>query len=124
QFLVLLAAEQAAGNKHATLDAWDAAKRQNLLPLIGNYHEHKNGLANDTPTFCVKVPTGGGKTLLATQILGLIHQTILKPRNGAGLVLWVVPSDQIYKDTLKALQDRRHFYRESLEHALSRRLDA
>ena len=38
-------------------------------------------------------------------------------------MLWVVPSDQIYKDTLKALRDRRHFYRESLEHALSRRLE-
>jgi type III restriction enzyme len=75
------------------------------------------------PTFCIKVPTGGGKTLLATQILGLIYETLLKDRNGAGLALWVVPSDQIYKDTLKALRDRQHFYRESLEHALSRRLE-
>src|SRR5581483_4015035 len=72
---------------------------------------------------CIKVPTGGGKTLLATQILGQIYQTILRRRNGAGLVLWVVPSDQIYKDTLNALRDRRHFYRESLEQALSRRLE-
>ena len=32
-------------------------------------------------------------------------------------------SDQIYKDTLKALRDRAHFYRESLEFALSRRLE-
>ncbi|MCZ7625139.1 MAG: DEAD/DEAH box helicase family protein [Candidatus Methylomirabilis sp.] len=69
------------------------------------------------------MPTGGGKTLLATQILGLVYQTILKNRNGSGLVLWVVPSDQIYKDTLKALRDRRHFYRESLEFALSRRIE-
>ena len=120
-FLELLATEQATGNRHATLDAWDDAKEH--VPIVGNYAEHKNGLGKDLPTFCVKVPTGGGKTLLATQILGLIHQTILKVRNGAGLVLWVVPSDQIYKDTLKALRDRRHFYRESLEHALSRRLE-
>ena len=69
------------------------------------------------------MPTGGGKTLLATQILGLVYQTILKNRNGSGLVLWVVPSDQIYKDTLKAFRDRRHFYRESLEFALSRRIE-
>jgi hypothetical protein len=75
------------------------------------------------PTFCIKVPTGGGKTLLAAEILGVIHRTILKDRNGAGLVLWVVPSDQIYKDTLKALRDRRHPYRESLEFALSRRIE-
>ena len=90
---------------------------------MGNYQERESGIGRDLPTACIKVPTGGGKTLLATQILGRIHQTILKQRNGAGLVLWVVPSDQIYKDTLKALRDRRHFYRESLEHALSRRLE-
>jgi type III restriction enzyme len=38
-------------------------------------------------------------------------------------VLWVVPSDQIYKDTLKALRDRTHFYRESLEFAVGRRIE-
>lgn len=121
QFLDLLAGEQAAGNKHATLDAWEKAKGP--LAIVGNFQERKNGVGRDLPTLCIKVPTGGGKTLLATQALGLIHQALLKQRNGAGLVLWVVPSDQIYKDTLKALRDRRHFYRESLEHALSRRLE-
>jgi len=120
-FLELLVAQQASGNKHASLDAWDEAKEQ--LPISGQYRERKNGLGADVPTFCIKVPTGGGKTLLATQFLGVVNQTILKKRNGAGLVLWVVPSDQIYKDTLKALRDRRHFYRESLEFAASRRIE-
>lgn len=120
-FLEMLAAQQAAGNRHASLDAWDETMRQ--TQRLGDYRARRNGLDKDLPTFCIKVPTGGGKTLLATQILGLIYQTILKDRNGAGLVLWVVPSDQIYKDTLKALRDRRHFYRESLEFALSRRIE-
>jgi type III restriction enzyme len=121
-FLGTLAAQQTAGNKrYAALEAWDEARKQLSLP--GQYHPRRNGLAKDLPIFCIKVPTGGGKTLLATQILGLVHQTILKNRNGTGLVLWVVPSDQIYKDTLKALRDRRHFYRESLEFALSRRIE-
>jgi type III restriction enzyme len=83
----------------------------------------QNGLGKDLPTFCIKVPTGGGKTLLATQILGTIYQTILKERRGAGLVLWVVPSDQIYKDTLRRLRDRADFYNESLRHALSQRIE-
>src|SRR5437867_12830420 len=60
---------------------------------------------------------------MAGQVLGLIYQTIRKDRNGTGLVLWVVPSDQIYKDTLRALRDRNHFYRISLEHAVSRRVE-
>ena len=120
-FLDLLAAEQAKGNKHPSLDAWREAKKQFLIR--GQYHERENGLGADVPTFCIKVPTGGGKTLLATQFLGAVYQTLLKSRNGAGLVLWIVPSDQIYKDTLKALRDRRHFYRESLEFAVSRRIE-
>ena len=119
-FLDVLAAEQAAGSQYSSLAAWDKSKK--LFPLRGDYHPRKNGLEKDLSTFCIKVPTGGGKTLLATQILGLIYQTVLKTRNGSGLVLWVVPSDQIYKDTLKAFRDRRHFYRESLEFALSRRI--
>ncbi|MGH8058829.1 MAG: DEAD/DEAH box helicase, partial [Candidatus Entotheonellia bacterium] len=120
-FLEALASQQAADNRHAAMDAWDESKKQFYVP--GQYHPRRNGLGKGLPTFCVKVPTGGGKTLLATQMLGLVHRTILKDRNGTGLVLWVVPSDQIYKDTLKALRNRRHFYRESLEFALSRRIE-
>lgn len=117
-YLVELAKQQAAGNRHAALDAWE-----NVRVPGKRYAERRNGIGKDMPNFCLKVPTGGGKTLLATQILGLIYSTILEKRNGTGLVLWVVPSDQIYKDTLKALRDRNHFYRFSLEHAVSRRVD-
>lgn len=121
-FLGKLAAQQASGNaKYASLEAWDQARKE--FKLHGTYNPRKNGLGKDLPNFCVRVPTGGGKTLLATQILGLIYETILKDRNGAGLVLWVVPSDQIYKDTLKKLRDRSDFHRESLEFAVSRRIE-
>src|SRR5437660_6160304 len=117
-YLLELAKQQAAGNKHAALDAWE-----NIRVPGHRYLESRNKLGKDLPTFCLKVPTGGGKTLLATQVLGLIYGTILEKRNGVGLVLWVVPSDQIYKDTVKALRDRNHFYRFSLEHAVSRRVE-
>ncbi len=117
-YLTELARQQAAGNKHAALDAWEAVRVPGR-----RYAERRNALGRDMPSFCLKVPTGGGKTLLATQILGSIYGTILEKRNGVGLVLWVVPSDQIYKDTLKALRDRNHFYRFSLEHAVSRRVE-
>jgi type III restriction enzyme len=89
-YLFELAKQQAAGNRHAALDAWEE------LRVPGRqYIERRNQLGNDRPNFCLKVPTGGGKTLLATQVLGSIYSTILEKRNGAGLVLWVVPSDQI-----------------------------
>ena len=120
-FLDKLAAQQAFGNaKYASMEAWDEAGRE--FGILGSYNPRKNGLGKDLPNFYIRVPTGGGKTLLATQILGTIYKTILKDRNGTGLVLWVVPSDQIYKDTLRRLRDRADFYRESLEFAVSHRM--
>jgi type III restriction enzyme len=120
KYLRAVAEEQQASNRHAALDAWEKLS----VPLrLGQYRERRNGLNHDLPSFCIKVPTGGGKTLLATQILGSIYRTILKDRNGTGLLLWVVPSSQIYRDTLKRLRDRGDMYRLMLEHAVSRRLE-
>ncbi|MGQ0553376.1 MAG: DEAD/DEAH box helicase family protein [Planctomycetota bacterium] len=116
QFLDCLDAERQKGNlQHATLDAWKLATG---LAFPGR--ERRTGAGRDLPTFCIKIPTGGGKTLLAAHILGRIQAGLLKSRNGSGLALWVVPSDQIYKDTLRALRDRRHPYREALEFANGR----
>jgi len=117
KFLRAVLAERENGNaRHAALDAWRAEGR-------GVYHEHANGLGEDCPNFTIKAPTGAGKTVLATQVLGSIFQTLLRERNGSGLVLWVVPSSQIYRDTLRRLGDRNDWYRIMLEHAVSRRIE-
>ncbi len=121
-FLHAMSAERAAGNTdYAAATAWrkEARRRGGLKP----YQERRNGLDEELPHFCIRVPTGGGKPLLATQILGSIHRILLTERRGAGLVLWVVPSSQIYRDTLKRLRDRRDLYRVMLEHAVSRRIE-
>jgi type III restriction enzyme len=68
-----------------------------------------------TPFVCVKVPTGGGKTLIASHSLGVIHDTFNKQQNKNGLVLWMVPSDAIRRQTLNTLNDRNHPYREALD---------
>jgi len=116
-YLASVAQHRATGNvRYGSRAAWEDLR-------LGPYFDRKNGLGEDLPTFCIKVPTGGGKTLLATQILGSAYRTIFKERNGAGLVLWVVPSSQIYRDTLKRLRDRNDMYRLMLEHALSRRIE-
>ncbi len=122
RYLRALADERDGGNKgHGSFDAWKK------LRLAGRYQPRENGLGEDLPTFCIKVPTGGGKTLLATQALGSMYRTILRDRGGAGggagLALWVVPSSQIYADTLRRLRDRTDMYRIMLEHAASRRVE-
>ena len=78
-----------------------------------SYSARLNGLGERLPAFCLKIPTGGGKTLLATQVIGLVNAHYRQSRRG--LVLWVVPTTQIYNQTLKALKDRDHPYRQQLD---------
>jgi len=65
------------------------------------------------PYVCMRVPTGGGKTLIAAKSLRiLVNEYLNKPYH---LVFWLAPSDKIVTQTLKALKDKRHFYREQLD---------
>lgn len=69
----------------------------------------------NTPYLCVKIPTGGGKTLVASHSISTIFDNYLQDKNGKGLVMWFVPSDAIRAQTLLNLQNRQHHYREVLD---------
>ena len=84
-----------------------------------SYHPRSNGLGERLPAFCLKVPTGGGKTLLATRVIDLVGAHFRQSQRG--LVLWVVPTTQIYNQTLEALKDRDHPYRQQLDLASGQR---
>lgn len=77
------------------------------------YSSKTNGLDEPLPDIYLKVPTGGGKTLLACHAIDNIHKTFLKKQTG--LVLWIVPSTQIYRQTISALKNREHPYRQILD---------
>lgn len=79
----------------------------------GIYHSKSNGLSEPLPDIYLKVPTGGGKTLLACHSIDLIHKSYLKRQTG--LVLWIVPSTQIYRQTISSLKNREHPYRQILD---------
>jgi len=81
--------------------------------LCNAYHSRRDGLGRHLPCFCLKIPTGGGKTFLAVKTIDLINTAYLKKRTG--LVLWVVPTTQIYRQTIKGLKDRDHPYRQHLD---------
>ena len=87
--------------------AWEAAAPGRA------YLARRNGLGEPLPSFCLKVPTGGGKTLLATKVIDCVNTRYL--RRQTGLVLWIVPTTQIYGQTLAALKDRDHPYRQQLD---------
>ena len=67
------------------------------------------------PYVCLRVPTGGGKTVMACQAAGHAQQYLLQ-RDG-GVILWLVPTTSILDQTLKALRNPNHFYRKILEDA-------
>ncbi len=69
----------------------------------------------NTPYICIKIPTGGGKTLVASHSLSVIFDNYLQDKNGKGLVMWYVPSDAIRAQTLDNLQNKEHPYREVLD---------
>lgn len=85
-----------------------------FIELTGSNYNQVAELGN-APFVCVKIPTGGGKTLVAVYEVGMLYKEHLRDREDKGLVLWFVPSDQIKIQTLTNLQDREHPYRQVLD---------
>lgn len=69
------------------------------------------------PYVCVRLPTGGGKTVLAAHAVGITCKELL--RRDRCMVLWLAPTTQIVEQTLKALRDKRHPYRQALDEAFA-----
>jgi type III restriction enzyme len=78
-----------------------------------SYFSKKNGLKEYLPDFYLKIPTGGGKTLLACHAIDLINKIYLNKQTG--LILWIVPTSQIYRQTLLSLKNRENPYRQVLD---------
>ncbi|MEK6855775.1 MAG: DEAD/DEAH box helicase family protein [Nanoarchaeota archaeon] len=69
----------------------------------------------EAPFICVKIPTGGGKTLVGCNSINEIMNTFLKEKRGRGVVMWFVPSEAIKSQTLKKFKDRKDIHRKSLD---------
>jgi type III restriction enzyme len=70
----------------------------------------------DTPCVCLRIPTGGGKTLLGAHAVGRMAQAW--PAGGPQpLALWLVPSDTIRSQTLAALATPGHPFHTALAQA-------
>lgn len=103
--------------------AWKQLNDERLLPYLSvdgvrrpaPWLTRTDGLGRSIPNVCLKVPTGGGKTLLASASVERIQTDYF--RRQTGLVLWIVPSEAIYRQTWKQLANREHPYRQMLERA-------
>src|SRR6266849_2458600 len=60
--------------------AWEKAE------IGSSYLPRRDGLKQHLPAFCLKIPTGGGKTVLAVKTIDLVQSMYLQRQTG--LVVW------------------------------------
>ncbi|MBR1646548.1 MAG: DEAD/DEAH box helicase family protein [Selenomonadaceae bacterium] len=75
----------------------------------------------DVPYVCLRLPTGGGKTLIGTHAIQIAAENFLTCENP--FVLWLVPTKEIRQQTLKVLRDPKSFYGEILRGAFNGRVN-
>ena len=114
--LKLLKADIPDETRNYPKTAWEKLKEDDEVAVTaGKYVGRTDGTNRPIPHICFKVPTGGGKTLLAAAALERLNRQ-------TGLTLWIVPSKAIYNQTKAALWNREHPYRQMLERASAGRV--
>ncbi len=89
-----------------------------LRGYAGNYAPLKE--LPDVPCVCLRLPTGGGKTILAAHAVSLVRDAWIEKDHP--LVLWLVPTKTIRQQTVEALKNTRHAYRKVLDDAFDGRV--
>ena len=78
------------------------------------------------PHVCFKVPTGGGKTVMACSSLKHIYDALeswMPTSMKEKIVVWLVPSKTILEQTLKSLKDPEHPYRQLINNDFNSRVE-
>jgi type III restriction enzyme len=104
-------------------EAWESLGAAGKLPpsrAAIPFSPRMDGCSRPVPNTVLKVPTAGGKTWLAISSVSRIMGRYLD-RN-TGFVLWIVPNEAIYTQTLKHLKNRQHPYRQALDRAAAGRV--
>lgn len=83
-----------------------------MLATQNRGDERYQPVFDDVPCVCLRIPTGGGKTVLAAHAVALAGKAVLD--SDSPIALWLTPSDTIRTQTLEALSDARHPYRQAL----------
>jgi type III restriction enzyme len=89
---------------------------------LGRYDSEYHALKAmpNTPYVCIRIPTGGGKTMLGAHAVRLAGASFLE--KDFPVALWLTPSNTIRRQTVEALKDARHAYRRVLDDAFEGRV--
>ena len=92
-------------------DAFERFVKDNRTDTNPQVYQHRWSLT-DVPYVCLRLPTGGGKTLLASHCVKIAGSTFME--QDYPTVLWLVPTNTIRLQTREALENNAHPYREAL----------
>lgn len=106
-------AEYVASIGSPPVKAWNKLQAEGKTASPLEWRTLPDGYGGQVPHVCLQLPTGSGKTLIAAHAVGRILAGLDKARTG--FVLWIVPSEAIYKQTRAALRDRGSPLRQALE---------
>ncbi|WP_194856811.1 DEAD/DEAH box helicase [Alloalcanivorax venustensis] len=98
----------------ARLEGAEAAFKRTVDQNLQNEYKPMPGLPT-VPYVCLRIPTGGGKTVMGAHIIQTASRSLLERR--FPLVMWMVPTSQIKEQTLEAFREPRHPYRQELDSA-------
>jgi type III restriction enzyme len=110
----------AAGSSGSLAHAFAQELRHNEPAEAKALPPYRTDPFGDTPCVCLRIPTGGGKTLLASHAIALMARCWRQA--DFPVALWLVPSTTIRDQTLRALQQPGHAYRAALEAAYGQAL--
>ena len=99
------------------IKAFNIFWQEKNAPTLGVYQDVLPGV----PNLCFKVPTGGGKTFLACNAIRPVFDAL--PFTKTKAVVWLVPSDAILSQTIKALKDPHNPYRQKIDIDFSGRVE-
>ncbi len=109
---VFLAEARVVGPKAAyEAQVSEPERRRRLERFASNYRPLQE--LPDTPYVCLRLPTGGGKTLLSAYSVGIARENWIE--RDYPLVLWLTPTNTIRLQTAEALKNPRHAYRQVLD---------
>ena len=78
----------------------------------GTYRAPLSDLPN-VPYVCLRLPTGGGKTILGAHAVAVARDAWVE--KDYPLVLWLVPTKTVRSQTVEALKNTSHPYRQALD---------
>ncbi len=99
------------------LEIFNGNPKRAFISATDTEDKYQDQFFNETPFVCVKIPTGGGKTLVGCHSVVEIMSSVLKHKMDRGIVMWFVPSEAIKSQTLKKFKDRNDWHRKVLDEA-------